>query len=88
MKKEISLRMTLSERVKLYLNTTAEALAQTLSACVEEEISVAQALRILHTVLAFTFLVFSHTHALLSVLFLVWFALTLRDCRKVLLKKK
>lgn len=82
MKKEISLRISLKERVKCYVGSCAETLAQAMSACLEEKISPAQALRILHALVAFTILVFSYGHAFLSVLFLVWFILTLVDCKR------
>lgn len=87
MKKEISLRLSLMERARLFVGSQVESLAKFVSFCVEEDISSAQVWRILHAVLAFTVLVFSHTHALLSVLFLFWFALTLWDCRKSLTVK-
>ena len=82
MKKEISLRISLKERVKFYVTSCAEALAQAMSACLEEKVSPAQALRILHALVAFTVLVFSYGHAFLSVLFLIWFVLTLVDCKR------
>lgn len=82
MKKEISLRLSLQERIKYCVNRSAVTLAAALSACVDEEVSPTQALRILHVVVAFTFLVFSYGNVLFSVLFLAWFALTLLDCRR------
>ena len=82
MKKEMSLRISLKERVKFYVASCAETLAQAMSACLEEKVSSAQALRILHALVAFTVLVFSYGHAFLSVLFLVWFVLTLVDCKR------
>ena len=82
MKKEISFRLSLNERIKCSVNELAVTLADALSCCVEERVSPAQALRILHAVIAFTFLVFSYGNLLLSVLFLVWFALTLVDCKR------
>ena len=82
MKKEISLRISLKERVKFYVASCAEALAQAMSACLDEKVSPAQALRILHALVAFTVLVFSYGHAFLSVLFLIWFVLTLVDCKR------
>ena len=86
MKKEISLRISLKERVKFYVASCAEALAQALaqamSVCLEEKVSPAQALRIFHALVAFTVLVFSYGHAFLSVLFLIWFVLTLVDCKR------
>lgn len=82
MKKEVSLRLSWIERVKLSLVGWADAYASLLSFCLEEEISAGHALRITHAMLAFTFLVFSCGNALLSVLFLVWFVLTLRDCKR------
>ena len=82
MKKEISLRISLKERVKCYVGSCAETLAQAMSACLEEKVSPAQAMRILHALVAFTVLVFSYGHAFLSVLFLIWFVLTLVDCKR------
>jgi hypothetical protein len=57
-------------------------LADKLSECIEEKVTPGQALRILHAVIAFTVLVFSCGNALLSVIFLIWFALTLLDCKR------
>ncbi|MBO5251724.1 MAG: hypothetical protein J6B31_06995 [Bacteroidaceae bacterium] len=82
MKKEMSIRISFKERIKLCINGWAETLAEAMSSCIEERISPSQALRILHAVIAFTVLVFSYTHALLSVLFLIWFVLTLIDCKR------
>ncbi len=82
MKKEMTLRPSVMESVKLMIVACIESLAKVCSDCVGEEISPAKLVRILHAVLAFTVLVFSHTHALLSVLFLIWFALTLLDCKR------
>ena len=82
MKKEMSLRISLNERIKCCVNDFVPALANTLSHCVEEEISPAQTLRILHAIIAFTFLVFSYGNVLFPVLFLIWFALTLVDCKR------
>ena len=82
MKKEMSLRISLKEQVKCCVKGWSEMLADKLSACIEEQVSPGQALRILHAVIAFTFLVFSCCNALLSVIFLVWFALTLLDCKR------
>lgn len=82
MKKEMSIRISLKERIKCCVNGWAETLAEALSACMEEKVSPNQALRILHAVIAFTVLVFSYAHALLSVVFLVWFVLTLIDCKR------
>ena len=82
MKKEMSIRISFKERLKLCINGWAETLAEAMSSCIEERISPSQALRILHAVIAFTVLVFSYTHALLSVLFLIWFVLTLIDCKR------
>lgn len=86
MKKEMTLRISLKERIKLCVNgwseTLAEALAEALSTCLEEKVSPSQALRILHAVIAFTVLVFSYGNAWLSVVFLIWFALTLIDCKR------
>lgn len=82
MKKEMSIRISFKERIKLCINGWTETLAEAMSSCIEERISPSQALRILHAVIAFTVLVFSYTHALLSVLFLIWFVLTLIDCKR------
>ena len=88
MKKEISLRISLKERVKCYVASCAETLAQAMSVCLEEKVSLAQALRILHALVAFTVLVFSYGHVFLSVLFLVWFVLTLIDCKRAGLSER
>lgn len=82
MKKEMTLRISLKERIKLCVNGWSETLAEALSTCLEEKVSPSQALRILHAVIAFTVLVFSYGNAWLSVVFLIWFALTLIDCKR------
>lgn len=82
MKKEMSLRISLKEQVKCCVKGWSEALAEKLSDCVEEKVTPGQALRILHAVIAFTVLVFSYSNAFLTVVFLIWFALTLLDCRR------
>lgn len=83
MKKEISLRISMKEQVKLYLGSCIDSWAHVLSFCLDEKISRVKSLRILHAIVAFTVLVFSHTYAWLSVIFLVWFALTLLDCKRM-----
>lgn len=88
MKKEMSLRISLKQRIKFCVNGWLETLAEAVSACLEEKVSPIQTLRILHAIVAFTVLVFSYGHALLSVLFLVWFALTLVDCKRAGLSGK
>ena len=82
MKKEMSLRISLKEQVKCCVKGWLEILADKLSECIEEKVTPGQALRILHAVIAFTVLVFSCGNALLSVIFLIWFALTLLDCKR------
>ena len=82
MKKEMSLRISLKEQVKCCVKGWSEILADTLSDCIEEKVSPRQAMRILHAVVAFTVLVFSYGNAILSVVFLIWFALTLLDCKR------
>ncbi|MBE6282179.1 MAG: hypothetical protein E7095_09020 [Bacteroides sp.] len=86
MKKEMALRISLKERIKLYVLASVAPMARVLSDVLEEEISAEKTLRILHVVIAFTALVFTYGHALMSVLFLIWFALTLVDCRRAGLK--
>lgn len=86
MKKEMTLRISLKERMKLYVLNSVSPMARALSNILEEEISAENTLRILHVVVAFTALVFTYGHALLSVLFLIWFVLTLLDCRRAGLK--
>ena len=88
MKKEMSLRISLKERLCLCAEGWSESLASAMSSCLEEKVSPVQALRILHAVVAFTVLVFSCTHAVLSVMFLIWFVLTLLDCRRAGLSVK
>ena len=86
MKKEMALRISLKERIKLYVLASVAPMARVLSDVLEEEISAEKTLRILHVVIACTALVFTYGHALMSVLFLIWFALTLVDCRRAGLK--
>ena len=83
MKKEMSLRISLKQRFTLCILNMVTPIARVMSDCLEEEVSAEKTLRILHAVVAFTVLVFSYGHALMSVLFLIWFVLTLVDCRRV-----
>lgn len=82
MKKELSLHLSLMGRVKLYVADWADAYANLFSLYLGEKVSTGHVMRITHAVLAFTVLVFSYGHALLSLLFLVWFVLTLLDCKR------
>ena len=82
MKKEMSLRISLKQRFVLCMLSAVTPMARLLSECLEEDVSAEKTLRILHAVVAFTILVFSYGHALMSVLFLLWFVLTLVDCRR------
>ena len=82
MKKEMSLRISLKQRFVLCMLSAVTPMARLLSECLEEEVSTEKTLRILHAVVAFTILVFSYGHALMSVLFLLWFVLTLVGCKR------
>lgn len=82
MKKEMTLRISLKQHVKLYVANKLQPLADILSDSLEEPVSVDNLLRILHAVLAFTILVFSYGNVWASVLFLLWFVATLIDCRR------
>ncbi|WP_455665963.1 hypothetical protein [Phocaeicola sp.] len=82
MKKELSLRLSLMGRVKLYVADWADAYANLFSLFLGEKVSTGHVMRITHAVLAFTVLVFSYGNALVSLLFLVWFVLTLLDCKR------
>jgi hypothetical protein len=82
MKKEMSLRISLKQRFVLCMLSAVTPMVRLLSACLEEDVSAEKTLRILHAVVAFTILVFSYGHALMSVLFLLWFVLTLVDCKR------
>ncbi len=86
MKKELSLRLSLMGRVKLSVVSWADAYADLFSLYLGEKVSTGHVMRITHAVLAFTVLVFSYGNALLSLLFLVWFILTLLDCKKAGIK--
>lgn len=83
MKKEMSLQIPVKERVQYCLADCIERLAKALSFCLEETVTPSQFLRILHAVVAFTFLVFSYGCALFSVICLGWFVMTLLDCKRV-----
>ena len=78
----MSLRIYLKQRFVLCMLSAVTPMARLLSECLEEEVSAEKTLRILHAVVAFTILVFSYGHALMSVLFLLWFVLTLVDCKR------
>lgn len=80
MKKDLSLRLSLKERVKMAVVNVADAYAGLFSMYLGEEISTSRVLRITHALLAFTFLVFTYGNAMASILFLFWFIGTLYDC--------
>ena len=82
MKKEMSLRISLKQRFALCMLNMVTPIARVMSDCLEEEVPADKTLRILHAVVAFTVLVFSYGSALMSVLFLVWFVLTLVECKR------
>lgn len=86
MKKELSLRLSLMGRAKLYVAGWAEAYANLFSLYLGEKVNTGHVMRITHAVLSFTILVFSYGNALLSLLFLVWFILTLLDCKRAGIK--
>lgn len=84
MKKELSIRLSLLGRVKLFVAGWADAYANLFSLYLGEKVSTGHVMRITHAVVAFMVLVFSYcSNPLLSMLFLIWFVLTLLDCKKV-----
>lgn len=83
MKKELSIRLSLLGRVKLFVAGWADAYANLFSLYLGEKVSTGHVMRITHAVVAFMVLVFSYcSNPLLSMLFLIWFVLTLLDCKK------
>ena len=81
MKKELSIRLSLLGRVKLFVAGWADAYANLFSLYLG--VSTGHVMRITHAVVAFMVLVFSYcSNPLLSMLFLIWFVLTLLDCKK------
>lgn len=87
MKKELSLRLSLTGRVKLYVAGWADAYANLFSLYLGEKVSTGHVMRITHAVVAFTILVFTYcSNSLWSLLFLAWFVLTLLDCKKAGIK--
>ena len=81
MKKELSIRLSLLGRVKLFVAGWADAYANLFSLYLGEKVSTGHVMRITHAVVAF--MVFSYcSNPLLSMLFLIWFVLTLLDCKK------
>jgi len=64
MKKELSLRLSLMGRVKLYVADWADAYANLFSLFLGEKVSTGHVMRITHAVLAFTVLVFSYGNAI------------------------
>jgi len=84
MKKAITLRRPLADRIKSLVMKQAEPFAKFLSELVEEEISPFQVLLVLQAVLSFTALVFSVCVPLfLRLLMLAWFLFALLQCRRV-----
>ena len=69
MKKELSIRLSLLGRVKLFVAGWADAYANLFSLYLGEKVSTGHVMRITHAVVAF-------------MLFLIWFVLTLLDCKK------
>ena len=67
MKKELSIRLSLLGRVKLFVAGWADAYANLFSLYLGEKVSTGHVMRITHAV---------------SMLFLIWFVLTLLDCKK------
>lgn len=83
MKKELSIRLSLLGRVKLFVAGWADAYANLFSLYLGEKVSTGHVMRITHAVVTFMVLVFSYcSNPLLSMLFLIWFVLTLLDCKK------
>ena len=72
MKKELSIRLSLLGRVKLFVAGWADAYANLFSLYLGEKVSTG------HMVLVFSYC----SNPLLSMLFLIWFVLTLLDCKK------
>ena len=82
MKKDLSIRLSLLGRVKLFVAGWADAYANLFSLYLGEKVSTGHVMRITHAVVAFMVLVFSYcSNPLLSMLFLIWFVLTLLDCK-------
>lgn len=86
MKKELSVSMNLSMKVKNYIQGTGEGLANIYSSLLEERVSVNQAWKILHASVAFSFAAFTWCSAWVSALLVTWFLFTLWDCKKSGLK--
>ncbi|MCE2615761.1 MAG: hypothetical protein ACTTKN_03585 [Phocaeicola sp.] len=80
MKKDLSLRLSLKERVKMTIANAADSYAGLFSMYLGEEVSTSHVLRITHVMLAFTCLVFTYGNVMISILFLLWFIGTLYDC--------
>lgn len=80
MKKDLSLRLSLKERIKAAVINTTDAYASLFSLYLGEEVSTSHVLRITHVMLAFTCLVFTYGNVMVSILFLLWFIGTLYDC--------
>ena len=73
MKKELSIRLSLLGRVKLFVAGWADAYANLFSLYLGEKVSTGHVMRITHAVVAFMVLVFSYcSNPLLSMLFLIW----------------
>lgn len=86
MKKEITTAMSFGMKVKLYVQSVGEGLANIYSQLLEERVSVMQSWKILHASVAFCFAVFSWCSVLVHLLLLAWFLFTLWDCKRAGIK--
>lgn len=82
MKKELIMKLSLSQTFILKVRNLGDNYARLLSLMMEENISRGDAFRITNAVISFTFLVFSYGHAIYSVIFLVWFICALTSCKR------
>lgn len=86
MKRDLILKLSLSQRIQIRAKSIGEGYARLLSYFLEEKINAGNAFRITHALLAFTVLVFSYGDAIYSVIFLIWFILTLLSCKRAGIK--
>ena len=86
MKKELLIKLSLYQSLRLQARNLGDSYARALSFFMEENISRRDAFRISHAVLAFTFLVFSYGNAIYSVIFLAWFICALTSCKRAGIK--
>lgn len=86
MKNEMTMPMSLSARIRQYIQSVGLGLSQLYSAIMEEPISVAQSWKIMHASVALVITAFFPMSLPFRLLSVVWMLYTLLDCKRSGLK--